>query len=885
MACEQNATYLKHCKEKAANLELTTNFVDLIMDKSSSTTTNTNEKEDNYRLASLQELNTKSVDPSLSITFESTRLTTSDWTQDENRSSTGSGRSSSGNTFKPSSTQSNRTFFLEDSLSTTTLIPPSLFIEPSGGKILTLDEPAQINHIFTLTYPDTVSPSTSSIPFLPLDAQTTTASNIRMTVFQMPELNQFNVQTSMEQPNRLEIQNMPFTYTMPFTSGKKLDSKPNRLTTNRPKIDLSKSIDSNSLSLEQILNDLDMSNFELSTEKTFSHNSNNGRKIKPHHLKSIHNLQEINLQKVQQNNLEPEGAKLSLSLHKFFREAFPSQYWKSVPKLLRGISTMRNYDTSMYDQSSLNTPRKNDYSNSHLSGPSEEELTSITTSMLSIPVLVPVNLSQDDYRRRMSASVLKPTVIPLKEKGKLIPAYVLQFPSKLRSRRSKRSALNAKRLLSLSIKSPNLLYQVIPSLLKIKLIKPTAKNTKKATPTLDQLLMSTQNMMPIYAMPNGEMMPASQLTHLFKQAGTYDLTDFNHYMSPFYFLENLPQHHRPNNNKKKSLNLFKKAPLRGKIPRFSGLNGTNSNQTIASSVVNSMIAMGSSLSKQKLNTPATPHMFGNVPSTHLPSYLSTYTPHLYDPNSYYSPLLYFGNSFTGSESETMRFKPPFKKVSFLKKLNSKNAFNPKSIEKLFEQTLPNITMPANIYVPDDILEDISESAPTKTNLTTDQDHKQIIDHKISNDLMETINSEESRPVELYARSNLTSLFAHRQHLAMLDRKKGHRSDRIDSRVQGRRDLSTQAKINANFFNGTAVKSDKAIEGNSFNDIWNGHTEWHENQVSNVNHTGHADSNVPQHMAQSRLSNESQWAIGKYRQNMTSNNTLNLKNKFFTTFED
>lgn len=48
-------------------------------------------------------------------------------------------------------------------------------------------------------------------------------------------------------------------------------------------------------------------------------------------------------------------------------------------------------------------------------------------SILSIPVLVPSNLTQQDYRARMSASLLRPVVIPLKEKDRLVPVYLLQF--------------------------------------------------------------------------------------------------------------------------------------------------------------------------------------------------------------------------------------------------------------------------------------------------------------------------------------------------------------------------------------------------------------------------------------------------------------------------
>ena len=714
-----------------------------------------------------------------------------------------------------------------NNLSTTTLIPPSLFMEPTLSNIVVEENPPNLNHIFAVAYNNNNNNNgrntmvTPNIEQSTATIDTTTIGNAKLAILQIPRNQIFKESKSNGKTTTTTTTSTPTTSTTTTTTtttistiNKQSSMKGNlsrqmeQLSPKTVRWEPMRVNTQKANNVDHLLKDLDMSNFELKGIQSYSNIMNQVSKQTP--KKSKHQISKS-------NDLTPNNGKLSLSIHKFFKEGLSGQHLKNMPKLIRGLNSNRDLDTrsSSLSSSSSSLPHKNDMSIDIPPPPpppplpppsspsSEPEL-----SMYSIPVLVPLNLSRDDYRRRMSSSILKPIIIPLKEKGKLIPAYVLQFPSKWNKSRRKRSALNGKRLLSLSIK-PNLLYHVIPSLLKSVYIKPVYGKSKiaMARPKIPKhlgLLMASQNVLPMYLPNPNHPLPLvpGQPNQMPGQKGNpqfgnmyADLADFAPFIPPYYFVDQgkpANVQHRPQSALKK---FFKRPPLRSKIPNGSntanGTNTSNTNKSLSSSSSSGLMAVGSSPNVAKIPTIASPYMFGNLGPTQLPQLMgAAYSPSTFG-HAYYSPLLFLDNTFVGADAS--RFKPLIKKMKQKQKAKQ-NAFNVKAEAA----STPNITMPANIYVPDDILEDYSQNDQQLTsNQTDNKNENSMMNEKVTNDLDESLHSEESNPME--------SLFG-RQEPDSNNRKQLIK-DRIDEE-ENRSGLSPQAQINANFFNGTAPRSTK-----------------------------------------------------------------------------
>src|SRR5699024_1408810 len=87
--------------------------------------------------------------------------------------------------------------------------------------------------------------------------------------------------------------------------------------------------------LHQILKDLDMSNFDLSTEKPTSIYLGSNRKTNHLYNANSHDFLDNNYRKTTTHHKPPSDGKFTLSIHKFFREGLSTSYLKNVPKLLR----------------------------------------------------------------------------------------------------------------------------------------------------------------------------------------------------------------------------------------------------------------------------------------------------------------------------------------------------------------------------------------------------------------------------------------------------------------------------------------------------------------------------------------------------------------------
>ncbi|KAJ6225021.1 hypothetical protein RDWZM_003566 [Blomia tropicalis] len=320
----------------------------------------------------------------------------------------------------------------------------------------------------------------------------------------------------------------------------------------------------------------------------------------------------------------------------------------------------------------------------------------------------------------------------------------------------------------------------------------------------ESLLMASQNVLPMYLPNPNHPLPLvpGQPNQMPGQKGNpqfgnmyADLADFAPFIPPYYFVDQgkpANVQHRPQSALKK---FFKRPPLRSKIPNGSntanGTNTSNTNKSLSSSSSSGLMAVGSSPNVAKIPTIASPYMFGNLGPTQLPQLMgAAYSPSTFG-HAYYSPLLFLDNTFVGADAS--RFKPLIKKMKQKQKAKQ-NAFNVKAEAA----STPNITMPANIYVPDDILEDYSQNDQQLTsNQTDNKNENSMMNEKVTNDLDESLHSEESNPME--------SLFG-RQEPDSNNRKQLIK-DRIDEE-ENRSGLSPQAQINANFFNGTAPRSTK-----------------------------------------------------------------------------
>ncbi|OTF78179.1 hypothetical protein BLA29_007887, partial [Euroglyphus maynei] len=139
---------------------------------------------------------------------------------------------------------------------------------------------------------------------------------------------------------------------------------------------------------------------------------------------------------------------------------------------------------------------------------------------LSIPVLIPINMTRQDYRQNMATSLLRPIVIPLKDHGKLVPAYVLQFNQhRLKKRSSPFHLVTSKssghnkdeddgnnkvrgknKLLPKLAWRSSLLTSLIPSVLRNKLAKSMAKQkseSKDEKLIQDSLRMASSAVFPV----------------------------------------------------------------------------------------------------------------------------------------------------------------------------------------------------------------------------------------------------------------------------------------------------------------------------------------------------------------------------------------------------
>ena len=197
---------------------------------------------------------------------------------------------------------------------------------------------------------------------------------------------------------------------------------------------------------------------------------------------------------------------LSVSIQRFLRDnvQLPSHFIRMVPRFWRHLqsSLLRtennlNNKPSMIGQDSNIVPVWNKPS-TRLQQRFEEQKSMATEndndnddenklaglSTLSIPVLIPINLTREDYRQNMATSLLKPIVIPLKDRGKLVPAYVLRFNQHRLKKRSsvpgasgkdennnKAAGSGHKKLLPKLTLRSSLLTSLIPPLLRNKLTK------------------------------------------------------------------------------------------------------------------------------------------------------------------------------------------------------------------------------------------------------------------------------------------------------------------------------------------------------------------------------------------------------------------------------
>ena len=977
MACEQNATHLKYCKEKGSTVEMVT-----LTPESTTTQLITSKRPALGRQTfGLRNSVLGQEMPKKSAAFESTRIShqsqlpvVSSNSMEPSVPEDGMVDSETEEPNWTTSTTSTTSMTMSKKqrphpLSSTTLIPPSLFVEPTIANLVIDNFPTPFDQIValasSLSPPSTSAPTTTSTSTSttttsattansnPSTEPSTTLANLHLALTNEPEVMPEHRETTIHMepiPSSLRENQTQF---LDFFLEKPTSTKSSELL-----VSTSKPLRPNPTSnFHQTIKDLDMSNFEINNDGQFpTFLSPPSKQSNSDYLNSLsfyeNTFSGLKPTSTAADTAANKSPAFTMSqIHKFFRESLPTSYLKNVPKILRTLnSNIRDFEalsSTAYGESlsppiksNPTMPRSAGSANLATSDDDSSSSSAAGVSMLSIPVLVPVNLSPEDYRRRISASVLKPIVIPLKEKGKLIPAYVLHFGSR-RTRRHKRSALNGKRLLSLSIK-PNLLYQVIPSLLKNVYTKsgkqhqgkPHLASPHQKKPTFEMLMAQAAMMAPLYAMPNGKRLPSGQMAQMLKFAAAgvggagggaggggmpYDLTDYKYFIPPYYFIDQHPylHHHLPKGAAKmKHLSgvVFKRPPLRSKIP-FGPLNGTmlmgggngtgvgstSTPSTASSSGGGGLLAVGSSPTGLAVSTPipspllyggglghlgvrgllpkaistTTTHQTPTFPSFALPppgmSPLAAAAavhhghrhPHLMTTaaaanggGGLYSPLLYFGNTFLGTDPA--KFKPMLKKATLLRskqllhsKLHSKNAFNSKpqkeeEEEKLSslsssppanEATASNITAPANIYVPDEILglEDdvpLPESGASAAVPATQQKASNLselfeqhqlrqqqqqlqqlqntIDHKVSNDLADNITGDESRPVEVFARRHTHAAFSigsGKNNRAM--RGGGGRSmATAASSTHHQRELSPQAKINANFFNGTAVKVNK-----------------------------------------------------------------------------
>ncbi|KAH9412736.1 hypothetical protein DERP_006703 [Dermatophagoides pteronyssinus] len=262
-----------------------------------------------------------------------------------------------------------------------------------------------------------------------------------------------------------------------------------------------------------------------------------------------------------QSLIDDARQRLSHSIHRFLRDSvqLPSHYIRMVPRFWRQLQSSLLQQTSSADNdnsddnssSSLDKLSSNlapvvwkspHSSSTRLQQRFEEYKPSATVvasdnkplSTLSIPVLIPINLTRDDYRQNMATSLLRPIVIPLKDHGKLVPAYVLQFNQhRLKKRSSLQSALaanksgnnkdddnnkanngknNSKKLLpKLAWRSGSLLTNLIPSILRNKLAKSLATNKqpKPSESSEDKIAMDSSLRMAAALANNAAWSPIS----------------------------------------------------------------------------------------------------------------------------------------------------------------------------------------------------------------------------------------------------------------------------------------------------------------------------------------------------------------------------------------
>lgn len=588
-------------------------------------------------------------------------------------------------------------------LSSTTLIPPSSFVEP-----------AQLESIDTTTGLVAVSKEA----FEPLSTQTSiTAEPLNPQPFteSFPISSSTVVIPSTRPPMEsisITTQNKPETITSPsvLISSSTISTskysktipliKQSKPSSRRPS-KANKSLQKNVANLENAFKILDMSNFDLkSTKKTHSASESQTT--------------------MQADNQSKSSSKFSLPIHKLLKEGLPNQYWSSIPKLFKSSSEDQTASSSDVNQIRSKVSKEID---------EEGENDLEKNSMLSIPVLVPVDLSQDDYRKSISSSVLKPIVIPLKEKGKLIPAYVLHV-GKHSHRIHKRNVLKEKKLLNFPIKT-SLLSHLIPTLIKNIQIKAIIKSKSNLK---NNLAASAQSLIPFYALPPETIL--KQLANTLKL--DINSKDLNKLMPAYYFPAHYYFQYLP--IALKNSEQLKALPVRARTPKAESMK-SNKGQS------NGMMAVSSSDSKLVVKPPTSyPVVLDYYNVNRYLNQLSNIGTSAFNTN-FYPPLIYANLANSLPLSDVNRLKSNNKIKSWHKKSKGKSVMNPNELKANDKST--NITMPANIYVPDEVLDDFDVIKPNDED--NSKSNSTATSSTIPKELKDNIVPEESKVVRVFAK--------------------------------------------------------------------------------------------------------------------------------------
>lgn len=540
---------------------------------------------------------------------------------------------------------------VKDYLSSTTLIPPALFVEPYESSLFDPSVEAQ-----TL---DTI--------FSSILQRTTTTTTIPSTSMEQPEVasespSLFNTTTTIIVTSSPEVATTgakpPEPSTLPALISPQYSKRVKVKSKQRQQSDFSK-----------LIKILDMSSFDL----------RNNRPV----------------------NGQPSGPQISFPIRQLLSDGLSTHYWaKKENKAVVDDYSVASSDNHYHKVSFPGV----DYRNS-ITG---EEPDPDQASLLSIPVLVPISLSPNDYRHQLSNSVLKPIVIPLREKGKLIPAYVLHF-TKPRHRIFKRNVLKEKKLLPLPPIKSNLLASFIPTLIKSIKSKSTKSSQSKANLPPHLLLPPPPPLIP--GLP-----PLYQNELYFKHLATQlksgkDLKNFPplpkfyyqpvHYFLPPISVKNL-----------KELNTALKSRNQTPKPKEQAKSG-------------SMAVSGSSDSKLVVKPPY-PLLDYYTVNRYL-NQVNNIGTSAFNANYYPPPLFYLPTpaAFNRSKVASLRKTPPIWS-SLVRKAKGKSLINGTEMTERKVTASTNVTtstMPANIYVVDEVLDDFETGNKASGGGGGESDHK------------------------------------------------------------------------------------------------------------------------------------------------------------------